>query len=389
MADHFSGPRALSDPASDVTDVYAFPSPERPGHLVLVLDVCPAVAPTAMFSDAIRYRLRVRPVMATTAGAAPAFRAGTDEYAFDVTFAAPVRGNGIDAVQLGTCTTPGAANVPLRVGNEEGTEADGLRIFAGVRLEPFFINLEGAQATEALERLAFGPDGANAAQGMNVLSIVLEFDVAQVLGPDTGPLLAVVGETVTAGRHRIRLERMGRPEIKNVIMQAKKFDTVNRDLEIRDLYNAEDAFGLSPDYLGAYRSRLNANLAFFDGLDGKTDWPPGDHGTHPLTELLLADFLVVDVSKPFSEDGFLEIERAVLAGRPHATCGGRWLNDDIIDKLYTLLVGGIDGPLVSDGVDSATRPATRSFPYLVPPNPNSPDPMAALAAPPASQGKAP
>ena len=27
MADHFSGPRALADPASDITDVFAFPSP--------------------------------------------------------------------------------------------------------------------------------------------------------------------------------------------------------------------------------------------------------------------------------------------------------------------------------------------------------------------------
>jgi hypothetical protein len=58
MADHFSGPRALADPASDITDVYAFPSPQRPGHLVLVLDVFPAAAPTALFSDALRYRIR-------------------------------------------------------------------------------------------------------------------------------------------------------------------------------------------------------------------------------------------------------------------------------------------------------------------------------------------
>ena len=57
MADHFSGPRILFDPASDIADVFAFPSPERPGHLVLVLDVFPAAAPTALFSDAIRYRL--------------------------------------------------------------------------------------------------------------------------------------------------------------------------------------------------------------------------------------------------------------------------------------------------------------------------------------------
>jgi hypothetical protein len=138
----------------------------------------------------------------------------------------------------------------------------------------------------------------------------------------------------------VRLERMGRPEIKNVIMSPRKFDTVNRDLEIRDLYNAEDTFSLSRDYRGAYRSRLNANLAFFDRLDDKIDWPLDDRGGHPLTELLLADFLVVDTSKPFAEDSFLEIERAVLAGRPHTTCGGRSLNDDIVDTLYTVLVGG-------------------------------------------------
>jgi hypothetical protein len=173
---------------------------------------------------------------------------------------------------------------------------------------------------------------------------------------------------------------MGRPEIKNVIMSPKRFDPVNRDLEIRDLYNAEDAFSLGQDYLGAYRSRLNANLAFFDRLDGKTAWPLDDQGNHPLTELLLADFLVVDVSKPYSEDSCFEIERALLAGRPHTTCGGRSPNDDIIDTLYTLMVGGVDGPRISDGVDQATKRATQSFPYLNSPNPNPPDLMTLLAA---------
>ena len=81
-----------------------------------------------------------------------------------------------------------------------------------------------------------------------------------------------------------------------MIMRPKKFDPVNRDLEIRDLYNAEDAFALRPDYVGAYRARLNANLAFFDRLDDSIDWPPDEQGNHPLTELLMADFLVVDTS---------------------------------------------------------------------------------------------
>src|ERR671938_2063134 len=101
MADHFSGPRALSDPASDITDVYAFPSPERPGHLVLVLNVFPIAAPTALFSDALRYRFRLRPVTVTAAGGAPAFVPDADEYVFDVGFAAPSLDGG-GGMQAGT-----------------------------------------------------------------------------------------------------------------------------------------------------------------------------------------------------------------------------------------------------------------------------------------------
>lgn len=382
MADHFSGPRALADPASDITDVYAFPSPQRPGHLVLVLDVFPTAAFTALFSDALSYRFRLRPVTATEAGGRPAFVAGADEYTVDFRFAVPSPGDGSDTVaQAGTCTLPGGAEISFRVGEERPAEMHGVRVFAGARLDPFFIDLAAEQATHALERLAFRPKGTNAVEGANVLSIVLELDIATVLGPDTGPLLGVVGETLTAGGHSpLRLERMGRPEIKNVILQEKKYDTVNRDLEIRDLYNAEDAFNLSADYVGAYRARFNANLPFFDRLDGKTAWPLDDQGVHPLTELLLADFLVVDTSKPLSDGGFLEIERAMLAGRPHTTCGGRSPDDDIVDVLYTLLVGGVDGPRISDGVDRPTQPMSHTFPYLASPNPDPPDLKAVLTA---------
>jgi Domain of unknown function (DUF4331) len=74
MADHFSGPRALADPASDITDVFTFPSPERPGHLVLVMNVFPIAAPTALFSDALSCRFRLRPVTAIAAGSLPCHR---------------------------------------------------------------------------------------------------------------------------------------------------------------------------------------------------------------------------------------------------------------------------------------------------------------------------
>jgi hypothetical protein len=49
--------------------------------------------------------------------------------------------------------------------------------------------------------------------------------------------------------------------------------------------------------------------------------------------------------------------------------------------LYILLVGGLDGPRISDGVDQPDQPPSRSFPYLIPPNPNPPDPMTIFVAP--------
>jgi hypothetical protein len=161
--------------------------------------------------------------------------------------------------------------------------------------------------------------------------------------------------------------------VKNMMLAMKQFDPVNRDLEIRDLYNMEDGFHLGEAYRGAYRARLNANLAFWDGLDGKTDWFPDVNGDHPLTSLVLADFLVVDLTKPYAERGsFLEIELARRSGHDHRTCGGRTLNDDVMDIIFTQLVNGGKGPVIRDGVDEASRPASRTFPYLTPPNPNPP-----------------
>jgi hypothetical protein len=370
MSDHFSGPRAIAGPAGDICDLYAFPSPERPGHLVLVLDVLPAAPQDSYFSEAIVYRFRLRPVTISGVEAAAAFPfAGQDqEIVFSCHFEAPRQGGaGVLPVQEGWCVAPSGETTRFRVHDEQGASSDGLRVYAGLRAEPFFLDLPGIIESQKTGWLAFKEVGTNAAIGFNVLSIVVEADCRPWLRSGRGPLLAVVGETVVAGKLPIRIERIGRPEIKNVILQLKQFDQVNRDLEVRDLYNLEDTFHMSKDYGGVYRARLHANLAFHDRLDGKTDWPLGPDGAHPLTELLLADYLVVDVTKPYAADSFFEIEEATLHGRPHQTCGGRSLNDDVIDKLLTLLVNGGKGPRVSDGVDRPQTPVSDAFPYLAPP----------------------
>ena len=246
------------------------------------MNVFPYAGPSAAFSDAVIYRLRVRSVSISPDGRA--FAVSADEAAFDCTFSGT-------QPQECRCTLPTGNVVALPVNDESGVKAEGVQIFAGQRSDPFFLDGPMAERTIATRQLAFKEVGSDRLYGKNVLSIVLRIEWPTLL--KGGPMFAVVCETLSAGGRPVRLERVGRPEIKNITLSAKIFDTVNRDLEIRDIYNEEDAFNLFKHYVGAYRARLNANLAFFDGLDGKVDWPLDQHGNHPLTELLLAARSVV------------------------------------------------------------------------------------------------
>jgi hypothetical protein len=324
---------------------------------------------SALFSDAIIYRFRIRPVSAISTGPAASFAIEADEFNFDCVFAVPAISDGCEQpVQHGRCTTPNGEVISFRVNDSEGGKGEAAHVFAGQRSDPFFLDVRMIEKTLATRQLAFKTVGSDTLYGTNVLAIVLKVEWAKVL--KGGPLFAVVCETLIAGKRPIRVERLGRPEIKNVTLGAKMFDQVNRDLEIRDLYNSEDAFDLKPDYVGAYRARMNANLAFYDGLDGKVDWPPDERGNHPLTELLLADFLVVDVSKPFRETSYFEIEQAILKGRPHVTAGGRWLNEDMMDFIFTLYVNAGNGPRINDGIEGPIAWSSATFPYMAPPNPS-------------------
>ncbi len=372
MSDHISGPRALADPVADITDVYAFPSPEHADHLVLVVNTLPMAKPSDLFSDGLVYRFRLRALdRPTTDGPGWQFVPADGEHVVDCVFSTP-EATADGPVQEGTCTAPTGEVVSFRVNDPRGGSGAGIRVFAGTRWDPFIMDARAALTTLATHELAFTDPGSIFLDGKNVLSVVVEIDSRLLGGSD---LVGVVAETLTRGTLSVRIERVGRPEVKNMMLAPKEFDPVNRDLEIRDLYNMEDAFHLGDTYAGAYRARLNANLAFWDGLDGKPDWPTDEGGNHPLTDLVLADFLVVDVTKPYVEQGsYLEIELAARRGETHRTCGGRTLNDDVMDTIFTQLVNAGQGPTIRDGVDAASRPATSEFPYLAPPNPHPPEP---------------
>src|SRR3981081_4591081 len=94
MSDHFSGPRALTEPIADITDLYAFPNPERPSHLVLVQNTLPFANPFARFSDGLIYRFRLLPLTVGVGDDPTMWAFGGREFQFDCELSAPLTAAG-------------------------------------------------------------------------------------------------------------------------------------------------------------------------------------------------------------------------------------------------------------------------------------------------------
>ncbi len=80
MSDHGAGPRSIANPEIDITDLFAFPSPEREGNIVLAMNIFPfkeIEATRLFFSDALDYRIRLRPVRIAATGPGAKFEVGS------------------------------------------------------------------------------------------------------------------------------------------------------------------------------------------------------------------------------------------------------------------------------------------------------------------------
>jgi hypothetical protein len=160
---------------------------------VLIMNVDPFGGARARFSDAVDYKFRIRPIddaKTLVPGAA------ASEESIVCTFAG---GSIFEAKQDATCQfnlkkKTDAVKFATRGGSFKaggsGTK-DGIRVFAGVRSDPWFLNLKrtimystGMQVPKTAE--------SNSLQGGNVLSIVIEVPKDQL----SGPLLAVTAQTV-------------------------------------------------------------------------------------------------------------------------------------------------------------------------------------------------
>jgi hypothetical protein len=361
MSDHVDGPRSIGEPAGDVTDLFAFTSPENPASTVLAMCVFPSAGEDAIFSNVIDHAIVVRRVTVAGIGNAAKFQPADGEIRFTFRFETLQRDATGNVVQRGVCKLPGGRELSLIVNDENGasTPEGDVRVFAGLRSDPFYL----AWIASELKRVP------NLLQNDNVLCIVVEFDTRRLLDPASGSLFGAIAETVPARQPRgrvshpvARIDWVGPPEQTNVRLTNPGLSGAD---DLRDLWNQQTPFAISKALQPMFLQRLKDSFAEWDLRDGKADWTPEALAAN--ANVFLDDFLLFDVAKPITDQSHLEIEKSTLCGRPYQTGGGRTIDANVIDILLTWLVNR-DREFLQGGATGATKPGRNVFPYFATPN---------------------
>lgn len=361
MSDHIDGPRSIGEPAADVTDLFAFMSPENPARTVLAGCFFPSAGEHAIFSNVVDYSIAMRRVSVAGIGYQATFQPGDVEIRFSCRFDPLTRDAARNPIQRGVCTLPEGRKLAVIVNDARGaaTPEGDFRIFAGLRSDPFYL----AWISSELKKVP------NLLQNDNVLCIVIELDTRRVLEPARGSLFGVIAETLPIPQPHapvahpvVRVDWVGRPEQTNIRLTNPGLAGAT---DLRDLWNQQTPFAIAKELQPLFLKRLKDSFANWDLRDGHADWTPDALAAN--AKVFLDDFLLIDVAKPVADDSHLEIEKSTLQGRPYLTGGGRTVAANVIDILLTWLVNH-DREFLQGGATAATKPGTKEFPYFAIPN---------------------
>jgi hypothetical protein len=207
-ADHVDAPGASADPAADITDVFAWMSPDAQ-RVFLIMSLVRNATTASRFSDSVQYVFHT--TSRSSFGTPP-----SPEVTIICTF---------DQAQIIQCWAGNDAYVTGDASNSNGIVSDDgkFRVFAGLRNDAFFFNLAGFRETSrivagAAASLPFDPAGCplldaatsaalvtqlgtapgggpavNNFDKFNVLAIVIEIDKSLVT--KNGPILSFWGST--------------------------------------------------------------------------------------------------------------------------------------------------------------------------------------------------
>ena len=369
---HREAPLISEDPTADLTDVYAFRSPDKPNTVTILANVIPGEDPAAgpnyyTFSPNARYNLKIDTDGDVQPNLIYRFQFGRKTGQFFLgdtsqpyTVTRSERGR-TSVVARGT--TPPNNIGPRSTPNYRSLVSksilsfDGGRsqAFAGQRDDPFFGDI-GAIFDLVAIRKGTGSTGGGkdffAGYGVHTIGIWTAVDrqVANVNGK---------------GDKWVQVSRLGNPLINEVVIPTTQKDLWNR------LTPADDE-----RFVKYYRTPL---LAAVINKLYKLGVPETDRDD--LVQVLLtgipnvtftgknpADELRINLSTPVTPAG-KQSRLGVLGGDNQGFPNGRRLNDDVIDIAEQAVGGFLVGkklPL-GDGVDTNDVPSLSTFPYQADP----------------------
>ncbi|MCI3948227.1 MAG: hypothetical protein K0R11_161 [Acidimicrobiales bacterium] len=414
---HREAPLISQDPVADLTDVYAFRSPDAPDTLTLIANVSPFENPAGgpnfnQFGDDVRYRLNVD----NDGDAVPDIRyefdfqseiRNPDTFLYNTSQVTSLDDPDLNRVQtysvsewrdgrrteLGRDLQVAPANVGERsTPNYEAELADpavrdlgdtGMKVFAGPRDDPFFADLG-----KIFDLGGLGPfneahvipkptaPGEDYLAGFNVHTIALQVPIDRVVEDD--PVIGVYATTLRSttrtiagdragtirnGGRLTEVSRLGQPLVNEVVVP----------LGAKDKFNAsrprDDAQFIGP-VLDPELGRLIPQL--YPGVEVPSDVPVDGvdlGGREDIATIFLTGIAGINQPANVVPSEMLRINTSMDSGFPN----GRTLTDDVIDlELRALAAASALGPKadtapnnqLGDGVDANDRPFLDRFPYV-------------------------
>ncbi len=423
---HREAPAIALDPSADITDFYAFISPEDTSKLVFILNVNPLEPPGGgpnfhRFDDNVLYQVHVdnegdgeedisfQVRFASTWQQPETFlynTGGVDNVAnlnlvqtYSVTrvddgVASTILASGTVAPNnVGVASTPAGAyspesSTPGSLTTSHIASSGSYRFFAGPRQEGFYVDLEH---TFDLLNLASAEGNTNTLLGYNVHSIAIEVPITTLTKDGAAATEAnqnhVIAAWATTSRRAVtvrrstgvdskdrggwvQVARLGNPLVNEVVLPVSQKDVFNAS-HPRDDYQFLSYVQnlLLVDYMNAILgtscpTEYDAGL----GLGGREDILLAFLTGHPSLGNMPADYALGGAIPGESGKNFgaFEALRINLEGTGFGQWpDGRNVGDDVVDTALSAVCGLlVDGTAIPDGVDATGLSYLDSFPFL-------------------------
>ena len=421
---HREAPLVGADPQIDVTDLYAFRSPDRPDSITFVSSWLPFQEPAGgpnfyLWAEHTNYEIRIdndgdairdltyRWTFKTH------YRDGTGAFLFNTgvvdSLSDPdlniyqtydlvrIRGNRDPVVLRNDAkvvpSNVGAGSMPTYNADlfDAGVTGTATKSWVGQSDDPFFLDLR-------VFDLLYGGDLSEAAddtlEGFNVSTFALQVPKSQLRGPND----SVIGVWTTATRRSMRVEngdgtqtfsgpfvqvsRLGMPLVNEVVVPVALKDYFNASRP------ADDA-----QYLGAVQDPILPHVvnavypAFFPTIpdsdpvaggiqraDLISVFLTGLGGLNQPVDVAASEMLRLNIDTPLCTECD---PLGVIAGDVQGFPNGRRLSDDVIDVALRVAMGLLLDPhdaavdTLGDGVDSNESAFLGSFPYVAYPHAGS------------------